>query len=55
MRGEEKRVICEALQEIEFALLDELRRAFEEGRISEFWEAIPQIRGFLELREKACV
>ena len=34
MRGEEKRVICDALQEIEFALLDELRRAFEEGRIS---------------------
>jgi len=44
LRGEEKRVICDALQEIEFALLDELRRAFEEGRISEFWEAIPQIR-----------
>lgn len=31
-----RRFIREALQEIEPALLDELKRALEEGRISEF-------------------
>jgi len=31
LRGGEKRVVCDALQELKFALPDELRRASEEA------------------------
>ncbi len=52
---EERKELCEELEEIESDLIRQLLRVYKRGtNYAEFWELVERLKMFSELRKKYC-